>query len=123
MKWLIAIAAATVVFAAAVAQQMDAFGNWVYLGYFNTVTNSTPTAVVTNNTAGSIYHTFHFVATNQATYSLQRSIDRTNWYVGATNALTPNVVTEATVTGKYSYFRILIQGTNVGLNVNYFGGK
>ena len=122
MKWLVAIATFLVVLAGK-AQTQDGFGNWTAASSANLVTNAVPTATVTNFGGASLYHTYQVGGTNAVWFAVDRSLDRTNWYLGTTNAVAAGGVGEATVTGKYQYFRVRIQGTNVGATINYMGGR
>jgi hypothetical protein len=131
MKWLVAILATFLVIGAGKAQQVidvsspnstwDVINtNWVANGF----TNATPIAVVSNLYVGSaVNHTFQFYGTNNFSYTVCRSIDNVNWFCGATNAVAANSVAEATITGKYLYMKVMIQGTNIGGGFNYLGGR
>ena len=123
MKWLIAILATLSIVSVGRAQSSDAFGNRVKVDSVNRITNATPAATVTNVHPDAVYHTYQLTGTNAFSYCIHRSVDQTNWFIGATNAVAANVVAEATLTGKYPYTRVLIQGTNVGLKIGYFGGQ
>ena len=123
MKWLLAIAVSFLVVMTGKAQTLDAWGNQAGAYYLNGFTNAVPTAVVTNYTPVGVYHTYQLVGTNVFSYAIDRTLDRTNWYVGATNAVAIGTVAEATITGKYQHFRVRIQGTNVGATINYMGGQ
>jgi hypothetical protein len=101
----------------------DAFSTLSTNYVFGTFTNATATNVLTLRVDGALYHTFHFYGATNFQYAIARSLDNTNYYYGATNAVTPNVVSEATITGKETWFRLLIQGTNVVGGINYLGGR
>jgi len=90
---------------------------------FNGFTNATPGLTVTLNTSPVLYHTLQFYPTGVCSYVVDRTIDGTNWFAGATNAVTAGTVAEATITGKYNQMRVRIQGTNIGGGCSYLGGR
>lgn len=97
-----------------------------YATYLNLSGANTNSVSPTNRVDGNLYHTFHFVSQtnlNGLSYVIDRSLDSTNFYAGATNSVGTNAVAEATITGKEGYFRVRIFGTNVLGSVNYLGGR
>lgn len=130
MKWLLAIIASLSIIGVGRAQSLIDVASpntaWNCLStnmVVNTITNANPTSVATLNVGGGLYHTFQLYGTNGFSYCIARSIDNTNWFVGTTNAVTANVVAETTITGKYLYMQVRLQGTNINGGFNYLSGR
>lgn len=130
MKWLIAITALLVCMAGkaqdakSVNTPETAFDTIQSTNAYVLGTNATPIAVTNWYVAPALYHTIHIVGTNtSAMYCIDVSIDNTNWFFGATNALASSVVAEATLTKKENFLRVRLQGTNQTIWVNYLGGR
>ena len=90
---------------------------------FTAFTNATLATVVTIQASPSLYHTVQIYPTNVYTYVVDRTIDGTNWFCGATNAAGAAFISEATITGKYNQLRVRVQGTNLGGGISYLGGR
>jgi hypothetical protein len=131
MKSLLTIALSLVVVMAARAQQINdaiPLSSAYYTISTNFVltasTNTTLTAKLTIQTDGALYHTFQFYAAgSNFSYSIDRSSDNTNWFIGATNVVTTTLVAESTITAKEKFMRVRFQGTNYSGGVNYLGGR
>lgn len=90
---------------------------------FGTFTNTTPVSVLTVQVDWALYHTIHFYGATNFSYVIDRSLDNTNWFLGATNAVAAGGIAEATITGKENYLRFRVQGTNLVGGINYLGGR
>lgn len=130
MKWFATMLASLAVIGAARAQQVNsfplnqAFGTISTNYAFTAFTNANPSNVVSFTVEPALYHTLQFyTTTSNFSYVIDRTLDNTNWYYGATNAVTSSAVAEATITGKYKLFRVRIQGTNITGGINYLGGR
>lgn len=130
MKSLLKLLATLAVIGTAGAQtqnlilpESQSFGTISQTYAFGTFTNSTPATVLTVRVDQALYHTAHIYGATNFTYVIDRSIDNTNWYSGATNAVVAGGIAEATITGKEVYLRFRVQGTNVVGGINYLGGR
>lgn len=131
MKWIIAIAVSLLAYGGQGQQTVSvntegtAFYNLQFTGAFALGTNyNIPTAATNLAVSPALYHTVQILSTNgNSQYVIDASVDGTNWFVGATNALVANVVAEATLTKKENFLRIRLQGTNQTITLNYLGGR
>jgi len=105
--------------------EADAFSSdWQVVGSLSGLTTN---AIFTNQVDSNLYHTID-VANNSTSptnivWTVDHSIDATNWVIGSTNTTANAVVGEVTLTQKIGFIRIRVTETNaVGL-ILYLGGR
>ena len=76
----------------------------------------------TNRVDSYLYHNIHVVAaSNLTSYCIDKSIDGTNWVLGATNAYT--IPVEVAIVGKIGQIRARTVATNSTFTIKYLGGR
>lgn len=123
------IAGLALVAAAALGQTYNqtATPNMAYATYTTNLTfsGSTTNPVLTVEADGCLYQTFHIynTGTNPVIYELDRTLDGTNWLLGATNGVTTNSLVETNFAAKELFLRIKLVETNGAGGINYMGGR
>lgn len=127
---LISVVASFLVIGAGKAQQLNdvvvptqAFDTVSTNYTFSTFTNATHGQLANWTASHAVYHTVQFYPTGACSFTVDRTIDGTNWVAGTSNAVAAASITEVTLTGKYNQLRVRVQGTNVGGGFSYLGGR